>query len=90
MVKSKQTEKVKKVSAKVENRKKDTRSWPGKYFLHLIVFGFAFILYLNSIPNDYNLDDNLVTINHRLTSRGISAIPAIFTSHYYEDESGYS
>ncbi|MGE0636396.1 MAG: tetratricopeptide repeat protein [Bacteroidia bacterium] len=35
------------------------------------------------------MDDELVTISHRLTSKGISAIPKIFTSYYYEDEMGY-
>jgi hypothetical protein len=45
---------------------------------------------VNSIPNDYNLDDELVTQNHRLTAGGISAIPDIFTEPYYKDKMGYS
>jgi tetratricopeptide (TPR) repeat protein len=57
---------------------------------YIIVFAFSFLLYANTLPNDYNLDDELVTQNHRLTSKGISAIPEIFTSPYYEDENGYS
>lgn len=57
---------------------------------YVIVFAFSFLLYANSIGNDYNLDDEIVTINHRLTSKGISAIGEIFTSPYYQDESGYS
>ena len=36
------------------------------------------------------MDDELVTINHRLTAKGVSAIPDIFTSPYYQDASGYS
>jgi tetratricopeptide (TPR) repeat protein len=56
----------------------------------LIVFGLAFLLFANSIFNGYNLDDELVTRNHRLTSKGISAIPEIFTSPYYQDEQGYA
>ena len=43
-----------------------------------------------TILNDYNLDDNLVTQNHRLTSKGISAIPEIYRSPYYQDDMGYS
>jgi tetratricopeptide (TPR) repeat protein len=31
----------------------------------------------------------MVTQKHRLTSKGIKAIPDIFTSYYYEDEMGY-
>lgn len=51
---------------------------------------FVFVLYGNTINHSYNLDDQLVTQNHRLTSKGVSAIPEIFTSPYYEDEQGYS
>ncbi len=55
----------------------------------VIVFAFSFVLYFNTVFNDYNLDDELVTQNHRLTSKGIAAIPEIFASPYYQDESGY-
>ena len=44
----------------------------------------------NTLFNDYNLDDNLVTQNHRLTSKGIKAIPEIYRSPYYQDDMGYS
>lgn len=56
--------------------------------LLIIVAIFSFLLYANTIPNGYNLDDELVTINHRLTSQGIKAIPEIFTSPYYKDAAG--
>lgn len=58
-------------------------------FIPLIIFSFSFLIYFNSVFNSYNLDDELVTQNHRLTSKGISAIPEIFTSPYYEDKAGY-
>src|SRR4051812_28179847 len=58
-------------------------------FYSLLIFAFSFLLYFNSVFNDYNMDDELVTQNHRLTSKGISAIPEIFSSPYYEDKSGY-
>lgn len=59
-----------------------------------LVFAFSFLIYFNSTLNSYNLDDELVVTAdlqepHRLTSRGISAIPEIFTSPYYEDKAGY-
>lgn len=79
---------VSKVSQKLDASKKNL--WEKKYFFEVLVLLFTFILYLNSIPNSYNLDDELVTINHRLTSKGISAIPEIFSSPYYQDASGYS
>ena len=64
--------------------------WQHKHFFKGLIFLFAFLLFANSIPNDYNMDDELVTINHRLTSKGVSAIPEIFTSPYYQDAQGYS
>jgi tetratricopeptide (TPR) repeat protein len=55
----------------------------------LAVFAFALLLYIGSMGNGYNLDDELVTRNHRLTAQGISAIPDIFSSFYYEDAMNY-
>ena len=48
-----------------------------------ILFFFTFLLYGNTIFNEYNLDDELVTRNHPLTSQGIKAIPQIFSTPYY-------
>ncbi len=61
-----------------------------KYAHSLFIFMLSALLYANSISNDYNLDDELVTQNHRLTSKGISAISEIFTEPYYKDNMGYS
>lgn len=47
------------------------------------------LLYGNTLRNGYCFDDTMVTQKHRLTSKGIKAIPDIFTSYYYEDEMGY-
>ncbi len=58
--------------------------------LFWIIGMIAFLIFANSISNGYNLDDELVTQNHQLTSRGIEAIGAIFTSPYYSDEMGYA
>lgn len=58
---------------------------------HLLFLGFiTFILFANTISNGYNMDDNLVTQNHPLTSRGLEAISEIFTSPYYSDAMGYA
>lgn len=54
------------------------------------VFGLAVLLYGVTMFFDYNMDDTLVTQNHRLTSKGISAIPEIISSPYYQDDMGYS
>lgn len=44
----------------------------------IIVFG-------NTLFNGYNYDDNLVTMHHPLTSKGIKSIGKIFTSPYYSN-----
>lgn len=62
-----------------------------------IIFAFSFIIYANSIQNGYNLDDTLVTQNHRLTAKElidengiVETISTIFKSSYYEDDMGYA
>lgn len=62
---------------------------------YLIIAVFSFFLYGNTVFNKYNLDDELVTSVseaklHKLTSKGISALPEIFKSNYYSDDQGYS
>ena len=64
--------------------------WYVKYQLQFIIAVFTFFLFSNSLFNNYNLDDELVTRNHRTTSKGISAIPEIFSSPYYQDDMGYA
>ncbi len=78
--------------AKSTEVRKDLKSatGPGWDYSKWIAFLFPLLLFLNTVPNDYNLDDELVTVNHRLTSKGFSAIPDIFSSPYYEDASGYA
>lgn len=76
-------------TAKLKTSEANT-SFFNRYFAELIIFLFTVIIYCNSLGNKYNLDDELVTNNHRLTSKGISAIPEIFTSPYYADNMGYA
>lgn len=75
-----------------KNKTKPAATHPfySKYFYELIIVAFALLLYSNSLFNDYNMDDELVTRNHRLTSKGISGVPEIFSSPYYQDEAGYA
>lgn len=51
---------------------------------------FTLLLYAQSINFGYNFDDELVTKGHPKTSQGLKAIGKIFSSPYYEDESGYA
>ena len=58
------------------------RHWHG-----LLLFVLCFVLYGNSIPNGYAVDDYLVTINPNVQN-GINGIPGIFTSSYVQDDTG--
>ncbi len=66
-----------------------TTDWLRNHVLKVLFF-LSLLLYANTIPNEYCLDDELVTQNHRLTAKGISAIPEILEEPYYKDEMGYS
>jgi len=80
-------------TAEKTNRKHNDRrqaTWFSHHAHTLIIAAFTFLLYANMLGNGYNLDDELVTRNHRLTSQGISAIPEIFASPYYQDNMGYA
>jgi tetratricopeptide (TPR) repeat protein len=59
------------------------------FVIHLILIVGVFLLFGNALKNKYNFDDELVTVNHKLTSKGFSAIGDIFKSYYYEDDMGY-
>jgi tetratricopeptide (TPR) repeat protein len=61
-----------------------------KHASKAFVFLLCLVVYSASVFNDYNLDDELVTKNHPLTSQGIKAIPEIFRSPYYSDAMGYA
>lgn len=50
--------------------------------IYVIIFAIAFLFYGNTLWNGYSMDDELVIENHQLVSKGISAIPKIFTSRY--------
>lgn len=59
-------------------------------YMPFLLFVTAFLLYVNGIGNGYNMDDELVTRNHRFTSKGITSIPDIFSNPYYSDDMGYA
>lgn len=52
------------------------------FALACALFGFA--LYLNTLGHDYVLDDEMVTFKNTIVTKGISAIPEIFTTAYRE------
>jgi len=57
---------------------------PSHKWIYLLLTLYCIILYANTIPNDFSLDDELVTWNNPLVAQGIKAIPKIFASPYVE------
>lgn len=49
----------------------------------------CFVLYGQSINNDFNIDDDYVYENHELVQKGIAGIPEIFTSRYNTRDEQY-
>lgn len=66
-----------------------TEKRSGKFWAAFLTV-LVFLVFGNTLQNGYNMDDELVTRNHRLTSNGISGIVEILTSPYYADSQGYS
>ncbi len=71
--------------------KKNPQNWmnPGmeeikRYYLFLALA--VVLVFGNTLFNGYNYDDNLVTINHPYTSKGLNAIGKIITSSYYSNQ----
>jgi hypothetical protein len=54
-----------------------------RYYLLIVVI--TFVIYGNSINNEYSIDDNIVVKNNKLVEGGIKALPEIFTSRYAVD-----
>lgn len=48
----------------------------------LICAILAFLLYANTLGHDYTVDDGTVIQNNKITKKGISALPEIFTTSY--------
>jgi tetratricopeptide (TPR) repeat protein len=55
-----------------------------KFFVLAIVI-LSFVLYGNSLKNQYNIDDYIVTGIDTTVQKGIKAIPDIFTSLYHDN-----
>jgi len=53
-----------------------------KRLLSLIVALLAALLYINTAGHSYTVDDGTVIGNNKITKKGISALPEIFTSAY--------
>lgn len=64
-----------------------SKSW--LKYLPVLLPLLGVLLYFNTIGNVYNMDDELVTIGHKYTSKGLGALPDILANPYYSDAMGY-
>lgn len=55
-------------------------SYSWKYLL--VIFGFAFALYANTLNYGYTLDDPISTANNKYVAMGFEGIPTLFTKGY--------
>ena len=53
-----------------------------KKLMLLICAAFALVLYANTLTHEYTVDDDTVIKNNKITKKGISALPEIFTTAY--------
>jgi tetratricopeptide (TPR) repeat protein len=53
-----------------------------KKVMLIICAAFAMLLYANTITHEYTVDDDTVINNNKITKKGISALPEIFTTAY--------
>jgi len=56
---------------------------PALKYLIWVPFVFAFILYGNSIQNDFALDDMPQIVNHKYVQQGLSGIGELVTTNYW-------
>jgi|AntRauTorcE11898_2_1112593.scaffolds.fasta_scaffold00554_4 tetratricopeptide (TPR) repeat protein len=64
------------------NRKATTTQKKNYLLIYAALVAFAFVLYGNTIPNEYALDDIYVTKGNPQVEKGFKGIPEIFTSRY--------
>lgn len=57
----------------------------GKYTHYIIIVLACFLLYGNTLRNHYSLDDEFVIKNNTLVQQGVTAIPEIFSTPYFQN-----
>ncbi len=58
----------------------------GKYFHYILIFLAAFVLYGNTVKNKFAMDDEFVIKNNKLVEQGVTGIPEIFATPYFENK----
>ncbi len=65
---------------------KDFSFGNSKYKYAIIIIVLTFLVYGNSIQNNYSLDDHLVNDKNELTQHGIKNIKQVFTSYSFKEK----
>jgi protein O-mannosyl-transferase len=62
----------------------DNVTYKFRFFLSFLIFAFAFLIYSNTLRNNYALDDDLVYKYNKSVQKGFAGIPEIFkTTNIY-------
>ncbi|NNC95294.1 MAG: tetratricopeptide repeat protein [Chitinophagales bacterium] len=61
-----------------------SKSNPGKNVQLLIIFLLGFLLYANTIPNEFAVDDSIVVSENQFTQKGFAGLKKIFTTDAFE------
>jgi len=80
---NKQKKKIKRRAPHTIYERPQEPQHPALKWLIWVPFVFAFILYGNSIPNDFALDDMPQIVNHKYVQQGLSGIGDVFTTNYW-------
>ena len=70
---------------KIENLVVENHTTKSNNKYYIILLTIVMLVFGNTLFNGYNLDDNLVTQKHVLTSKGLSSINKIFSQSYYSN-----
>ena len=62
--------------------KKNNNERRGTLAFCALIFVFTLLIYGNTIPNGYSVDDEIVVNNNKTIQKGLWAIPEIFTTYY--------
>jgi hypothetical protein len=67
-----------------------TESWGkrARFLPYLVSFLVPFLLYLNTIPHDFALDDYVAITENSLVQKGMSGIPSLLTHGYFFGQNG--
>ena len=89
MAKKQKKKPVKTKSRKVSSKKGTQPKLPFRKYFLAFLFLFSCVLYANTLGHQYAFDDSIVITENPYTQAGISGIPKLLTSDFFEGIYGY-